>query len=380
MLRHPALLATFRTAQGPVAAASSATIEQTPAADVLSVLEGCQTYFKDKLEALRNGEAEAPVFRPVSWQRNAGENGGGTRLETSSDDKVFNRATINLSGVHYRQAPKAPIDSASALSVIMHPRNPYAPSMHFHMSYIEVRDGEPYWRMIADLNPAIEDPKGTSQFEDTLRSVIPKALYEDGKAFGDKYFYIPTLERTRGVSHMFLAKLEPGKELSPAECVDLARKLAEKAIGIYCDLVQNALQSHSEDSIAPDARSQQLAYHTLYFFQVLMLDHGTTTGLLAHSDNDVGTLGSLPQKVDGQLLTAWMGKLSSPQDMLLKRILDVLPAHGEGVSELTPDIRKALCDVVRSYYKEDMVRTKLQGSMDMQWWASLTANRLAAAS
>ena len=36
--------------------------------------------------------------------------------------------------------------------------------------------------------------------------------------------------------------------------------------------------------------------HSL-FFQVLTLDRGTTHGLLAHGDNDVGTLGSLPNFV-----------------------------------------------------------------------------------
>ena len=49
-------------------------------------------------------------------------------------------------------------DSATALSVILHPQNPHAPSMHFHISWTEMKSGEGSWRMIADLNPAI--PKG----------------------------------------------------------------------------------------------------------------------------------------------------------------------------------------------------------------------------
>ena len=50
-----------------------------------------------------------------------------------------------------------------------------------------------------------------------------------------------------------------------------------------------------------------------YLFQVLTLDRGTTHGLLAHSENDVGTLGSLPTVVDRQLLQSWMEKVSPPQ-------------------------------------------------------------------
>ena len=47
----------------------------------------------------------------------------------------------------------------------------------------------------------------------------------------------------------------------------------------------------------PLHRKKQLAYHTRYFYQVLLLDRGTTAGLLVHDDNDVGTLGSLPGQV-----------------------------------------------------------------------------------
>ena len=36
---------------------------------------------------------------------------------------------------------------------------------------------------------------------------------------------------------------------------------------------------------------------------------GTTHGLLAHSDNDVGTLGSLPMRADTNLLESWCEEL-----------------------------------------------------------------------
>lgn len=343
------------------------------------VLSQVQSAFVQLLQGLKTSESASAVFKPVSWLRDGGIHGGGARYETSNGDAVFNRATINLSGVHYDDVPDARVTSASAISVILHPLNPYAPSMHFHMSYIEPSAGTPYWRMIADLNPSIEDSEGKAQFESALRSVVPDALYRDGKAFGDKYFDIPALGRTRGVSHMFIPKLESGAEMSPTESVELAQRLAMEAIGVYCDLVQAALSTHPTDSIEPSAQEKQLAYHTLYLFQVLMLDQGTTTGLLAHSDNDVGTLGSLPVRVDSGLLKSWKSKVEPPQDILLQRIIDVLPGSGEGVSEIDTETRRALANVVREYYKEDMQRVHNQASMDMKWWASLTEKRLAAA-
>jgi coproporphyrinogen III oxidase len=99
---------------------------------------------------------------------------------------IFNRASLNVSAVHYDDKPKYPVKSATALSVILHPNNPLAPSMHFHISWMEPRNGKPYWRMIADLNPAIPNSAATAIFEKSLQKVVSADLYADSKIFGDR--------------------------------------------------------------------------------------------------------------------------------------------------------------------------------------------------
>jgi coproporphyrinogen III oxidase len=360
---------------------TSAQMEPAPHTSRSAVLEHLtllQAHFVRSLEHLDAGGQRFPTFRPLAWARNAGASGGGVRFGTGAacNDAVFNQASVNVSSVHYEDVSTANVDSATALSVILHPRNPYAPSMHFHVSYMEPRGSPPYWRMMADLNPAIEDATATAVFEDAVRGAMPVLLHRDAKVFGDKYFNIPALGRARGSSHMFVAKLDPGSEMAPAECVDLANELAERAIGAYCELVQGALHAHPMESITASDRAKQLAYHTMYLFQVLTLDRGTTHGLLAHNDNDIGTLGSLPSAVDGALLASWKAKLAPPQDLLLQRIIDVLPARDKGVSEITTPTRAALAATVRQYYREDMTRTRKQADMDMKWWAEQTPRRL----
>ena len=64
----------------------------------------------------------------IKWERDEGIHGGGIRYQ-QIDSSIFHRATINVSGVHYEDKEKYPIDSATALSVILHPKNPYAPSI-----------------------------------------------------------------------------------------------------------------------------------------------------------------------------------------------------------------------------------------------------------
>ena len=58
--------------------------------------------------------------------------------------------------------------------------------MHFHISFMEPRNGGPYWRMIADLNPSIAVEADTSTFEESLQQVVPADLYADSKVFGDR--------------------------------------------------------------------------------------------------------------------------------------------------------------------------------------------------
>jgi coproporphyrinogen III oxidase len=302
-------LAGFRSAAGP--AQCDAAEQQSPSlgrTEVHELAQGLQQQFVLRLEALATADGidSAGDFHPVSWLRDEGRHGGGTRYELQNTP-LFNRASVNVSSVHYADMPKYPVKSATALSMILHPSNPHAPSMHLHVSYMEPNGRPPYWRMIADLNPSIEDPAATERFEAAMRAAMPATLYADSKLFGDRYFYIPDLDRHRGAAHVFVGALGAGDiaGMSTGQCAALAERFASSALETYCAIVQEALDTHEESAITAEDRATQLAYHTLYFFQVLTLDRGTTHGVLAHNQNDVGTLGSLPSRIDPELLAAW---------------------------------------------------------------------------
>lgn len=105
--------------------------------------------------------------------------------------------------------------------------------------------------------------------------------------------------------------------------------------------------------------------------QVLTMDKGTTYGLLAHSDNDVGTLGSLPCKVDRDLLASWRESTPDVQQLLLDDILSALPL--ESASVVTPETRAALATAVRKHYRNRKEGIKHQAEMDMVGWAAAIA-------
>lgn len=336
--------------------------------DSQTVLESVQAHFVDRLEAVTaDGVSSKGDFAPSSWLRDAGEHGGGKRYGVV-DVPLFNRASVNYSAVHYDDVPEKPVKSATALSVIIHPRNPHAPSMHCHFSYTEPRTRAPYWRMISDLNPSLHDPHFKNTFEKALKRRCPEDLFDDGKLFGDKYFFIPELNMYRGTSHLFIAELAD-TEMDPNASRELAKTLAITTIDTYTDIIQTAMDAHPADTVTDAAREQQLAYHTAYFYQVLFLDCGTTAGLLAHSENDVGTLASLPNYISPKLLRTWLEeKVQPPHDVLLNRILEVLP-EDEEPCHVTDEIRANLAATVRDYYVEDRTRTKAQADMDLAWWA-----------
>ena len=101
-----------------------------------------------------------------------------------------------------------------------------------------------------------------------------------------------------------------------------------------------------------DEQRAQLSYHTVYFFQVLTLDRGTTSGLLVHSQNDVGIMGSLPSHVDRALLRSWAAKVAAPQDALVHALVDVLPETDDATPCPVDDrTRQRLAQTVRAHYQ-----------------------------
>ena len=96
------------------------------------IIENLQHYFVHALtQKGANLKNDFSAFEPVEWLRDEGTHGGGCRMMAT--DELFNRASVNLSQVFYEDMPKKPLNSATALSSIIHPAHPLSPSMHMHI-------------------------------------------------------------------------------------------------------------------------------------------------------------------------------------------------------------------------------------------------------
>lgn len=322
-----------------------------------ALVESLQQRFVACLQDAAAALGHPERLQATEWLRDGGAHGGGVRLGTG-DGPVFGRASINVSTVHYDDQPERKLSSASALSSIVHPADPRRPSIHLHVSWTEMRDNAGYWRVMADLNPSLPDDAGRGQFVAALRAAAPD-LYEAAAAQGDRYFFIPALGRHRGVAHFYLESYTSGSWQADAE---LAQRVEHAAIDCYGELLRRPLIGEPSEA----ERAGQLAYHTAYLFQVLTLDRGTTSGLMVHDQNDEGIMGSLPPRVDTDLLASWAKKVPAPQGELVERLVAVLRAGDlRGVVTVDATAKRGLARAVRDHFQRYPEALELQARGDV---------------
>ncbi|MGF1900458.1 coproporphyrinogen III oxidase [Aliivibrio sifiae] len=309
---------------------------------VLHLLAEVQSYFKTELIKASNLISINTEFTPVEWLRDNGINGGGKRFE-ALDGGLFNRASINVSQIHYENQTDKHYDSATALSTIIHPSHPLAPSIHMHFSWTVLKDGSSYWRIMADLNPSHFDKDDKEYFDQTLK-VASKSYYSQGTKLGNQYFDIPALNKRRGVSHFYLEGFNPIEE----DGLEFAHQFVTKVINTYTHILCSHLVSATSPTEAQ--KQQQLDYHTLYFYQVLTLDKGTTAGLLVHNQNDVGTLGSLPSHINHDLLDTWQAGSPEPINALVLELSKALPQ--QSICSITSETKAKLAQTIREFYQK----------------------------
>ncbi len=325
------------------------------AREALDLVSSLQQRFAQLLEDIATDLGMNQRFSPVRWKRDEGRHGGGMRLETA-DGPMIGRGSINVSQVHYDDDPSRRLGSATAISTIIHPVHPLAPSIHIHISWTEMKHQHGYWRIMADLNPSIPQASDAANFEQALRQAAP-AHFHHARQQGDRYFFIPALGRHRGVVHFYLEQFNSGDFDADLE---LAESVGKAAVDTYGTILRQRLERAEPPS--RDQLRAQLDYHTLYFFQVLTLDRGTTSGLLVHDQNDLGIMGSLPARIDKALLQSWVPRMCSPQDELLQDLIRALP--DESPCTVDAICKKRLANTVRRHYQRHPEALAMQAAAD----------------
>ena len=165
-------------------------------------------------------------FLEDRWER---PEGGGGISKVIADGKVFEKGGVNTSMVH-GALPKAMQQAfgvedsfffACGLSLVLHPLNPYVPTVHANWRYFELYDKrgnlKDFWfGGGSDLTPYYIFEEDARHFHQTLKAAMDpfgEQLYPEYKKHCDEYFVnAHRNNEARGIGGVFYDYLRPKKQ------------------------------------------------------------------------------------------------------------------------------------------------------------------------
>ncbi|BAY19644.1 coproporphyrinogen III oxidase [Anabaenopsis circularis NIES-21] len=151
-------------------------------------------------------------FQEDAWER---PEGGGGRSRVLREGKIFEQAGVNFSEVWGSHLPPSILAQrpeaeghqfyATGTSLVLHPRNPYVPTVHLNYRYFEA--GPVWWfGGGADLTPYYPFAEDAAHFHKTFKQACDQhhpEYYPVFKLWCDEYFYLKHRNETRGVGGLF---------------------------------------------------------------------------------------------------------------------------------------------------------------------------------
>lgn len=289
-------------------------------------------------------DPDAPKFKRDSWIRPQGGKGQSCVFAapipspgtTNTHVHVFEKAGVNISTVYGKLPPPAikqmradhstlPYDPdsqmslpffASGLSLVLHPQNPSAPTVHANVRYFEVTEPVPegeqgtgkvlawWFGGGSDLTPSYLFEEDAKHFHSTLKSACDehgKELYPVFKNWCDKYFYIPHRGETRGVGGLFFDDLSDGphgrlsedipRPKSPDEIFKFIQSLGNAFLPSYLPILERRMNTPTDEH----KRRWQLLRRGRYVEFNLVCDRGTKFGLMTPGARIESILMTLPE-------------------------------------------------------------------------------------
>jgi coproporphyrinogen III oxidase len=151
-------------------------------------------------------------FSEDSWQR---EEGGGGRSRIMKEGNLFEQGGVGFSEVWGTKLPPSILVQrpeaeghtwyATGTSMVLHPRNPYVPTVHLNYRYFEA--GPVWWFGGGiDLTPYYPFAEDAAHFHQTLKQACDRhhtEYYPTFKLWCDEYFYLKHRQETRGIGGIF---------------------------------------------------------------------------------------------------------------------------------------------------------------------------------
>jgi coproporphyrinogen III oxidase len=281
-----------------------------------------------ELEAIDGGR-----FLQDSWDREGGDSvlgsGGGLSC-VLEDGKVFERAGVLFSEVRLASLPPAASASRPALagrpatamgvSLVLHPRNPYVPTVHMNVRFFVAPatpgGGAAVWWFGGgmDLTPYYAFEEDASHFHRTCRSALEpygQELYPKLKKWCDDYFFLKHRNEARGIGGVFFDDLN---EPDFTTCFGIMRSVGDALLPAYGPIVaRRAATAWGERE-----RTFQCLRRGRYVEFNLVFDRGTLFGLMSGGRTE-SILCSMPPHA--QWRYRWQPEAGSPEARLVTEFL-----------------------------------------------------------
>lgn len=231
-------------------------------------------------------QLDGKTFLTDSWQRTEG-GGGITRLV--EEGNVFERGGVNFSHVKGSTLPPSAAANrpdvagqpweAMGVSLVLHPRNPYVPTVHMNVRFFSTCDaqGNPVWWFGGgmDLTPYYGFEEDAVHFHRTCRDALTpfgEDLYPRFKKWCDSYFYLKHRQEARGIGGVFF---DDFNEVSFEHSFAMMRSVGDSFIPAYVPVAER------RQAIAYGERERDFqAYRRGRYVEFnLVFDRGTHFGL-----------------------------------------------------------------------------------------------------
>lgn len=225
-------------------------------------------------------------FKRDQWDR---PEGGGGISRVIEEGNVLERGGVNFSHVYGAGLPASATAArpelagrsfqAMGVSLVLHPRNPYAPTVHMNVRFFEATKAgaDPVWWFGGgmDLTPYYGFEEDAVHFHQTCKDALQPFgddCYPRLKKWCDDYFYLKHRKEPRGIGGVFFDDLnQPDFDT----CFSLTRSVGEHFLPAYRPI----LEKRKDTPYGERERDFQAYRRGRYVEFNLVWDRGTLFGL-----------------------------------------------------------------------------------------------------
>jgi len=283
--------------------------------EVKAYLADLQNRIVAGLEAI-----DGKSFQRDGWER---PNGGGGLSCVIEEGNVLERGGVNFSYVFGHGLPASATAArpelagrsfeAAGVSLVLHPRNPYAPTVHMNVRFFEAKKegADPVWWFGGgmDLTPYYGFEEDAIHFHQTCKTAldpIGSDYYPRFKKWCDEYFFLKHRKEPRGIGGVFF---DDFNQPDFSTCFKLTQRVGDHFLPAYAPILERRLNV----SYGEQQRDFQAYRRGRYVEFNLVWDRGTLFGLQTGGRTE-SILMSLPPIVKWRY--SWTPQAGSPESKL----------------------------------------------------------------